>query len=57
MVAVPLLGGAALRLVLGMMTDHWGARRTAIIGMLLTLSRCCSVGCGPTVLPRSCSLD
>jgi len=37
MVAVPLLGGAALRLVLGLMTDHWGARRTAIIGMVLTL--------------------
>jgi len=37
MVAVPLLGGAALRLVLGMMTDHWGARRTAIIGMVLTV--------------------
>jgi NNP family nitrate/nitrite transporter-like MFS transporter len=37
MVAVPLLGGAALRLVLGLMTDHWGARRTAIVGMLLTL--------------------
>ena len=37
MVAVPLLGGAALRLVLGLMTDHWGARRTAIIGMVLTV--------------------
>jgi NNP family nitrate/nitrite transporter-like MFS transporter len=36
-VAVPLLGGAALRLVLGLMTDHWGARRTAIIGLALTL--------------------
>src|SRR5215470_8199603 len=36
-VAVPLLGGAALRLVLGLMTDHWGARRTAIVGLALTL--------------------
>jgi NNP family nitrate/nitrite transporter-like MFS transporter len=36
-VAVPLLGGAALRLVLGLMTDHWGARRTGIIGLVLTL--------------------
>ncbi len=36
-VAVPLLGGAALRLVLGLMTDHWGARRTGIIGLTLTL--------------------
>lgn len=37
-VAVPLLGGAALRLLLGLMTDRWGARRTAIIGMILTLA-------------------
>jgi MFS transporter, NNP family, nitrate/nitrite transporter len=36
-VAVPLLGGAVLRLLLGLMTDHWGARRTAIIGLVLTL--------------------
>jgi NNP family nitrate/nitrite transporter-like MFS transporter len=36
MVAVPVLGGAALRLVLGLMTDRLGARRTAIIGMVLT---------------------
>ncbi len=36
-VAVPLLGGAALRLVLGLMTDHFGARRTGIIGLILTL--------------------
>lgn len=35
-VAVPLLGGSILRLVLGLMTDHIGARRTGIIGMLLT---------------------
>ena len=31
MVAVPMLGGALLRLVLGVLTDHWGARRTAIL--------------------------
>ncbi len=37
MVAVPLLGGALLRLVLGVLTDHMGARRTAILGMVLTL--------------------
>jgi NNP family nitrate/nitrite transporter-like MFS transporter len=36
MLALPLLGGAALRLVLGVMTDRWGAKRTGIIGMLLT---------------------
>src|SRR5438105_3320752 len=37
MVAVPLLGGAILRLVLGVMTDHIGARRTALCGLLLTV--------------------
>jgi NNP family nitrate/nitrite transporter-like MFS transporter len=37
MVAIPLLGGAVLRLVLGVLTDHLGARRTGILGMLLTL--------------------
>ncbi len=36
MVAVPLLGGAILRLALGLLTDRIGARRTAIIGMSLT---------------------
>ena len=36
MVAVPLLGGALLRLVLGLLTDHIGARRTGILGMSLT---------------------
>ncbi|MFI5455988.1 MAG: MFS transporter [Isosphaerales bacterium] len=37
MVAVPLLGGALLRLVLGLLTDHIGARRTGILGMALTI--------------------
>lgn len=37
MVALPILGGAFLRLVLGVMTDHLGARRTGIIGLVLTL--------------------
>ena len=36
MVAVPLLGGALLRLVLGLLTDHIGARRTGLIGLVLT---------------------
>src|SRR5262249_56792689 len=36
LVAVPVLGGAVLRLVLGGMTDHWGARRTALVGMAPT---------------------
>ena len=37
MVAVPILSGALLRLVLGVLTDRWSARRTAILGLLLTL--------------------
>jgi NNP family nitrate/nitrite transporter-like MFS transporter len=37
MLALPLLGGAVLRLVLGGMTDHFGARLTGIIGLVLTL--------------------
>ncbi|HXG12410.1 MAG TPA: MFS transporter [Gemmataceae bacterium] len=37
MVAVPLLGGALLRLVLGLLTDHIGARRSAILGLVLTV--------------------
>jgi len=36
MVAVPLLGGALLRLLLGLLADHIGARRTGILGMALT---------------------
>jgi len=38
MLAIPLLGGSLLRLVLGLLTDHIGARRTAILGLLLTLA-------------------
>jgi NNP family nitrate/nitrite transporter-like MFS transporter len=37
MVAVPLLGGALLRLALGLLTDHVGARRTGILGLTLTI--------------------
>jgi NNP family nitrate/nitrite transporter-like MFS transporter len=37
MVAVPILGGAVLRLVLGVLADHIGSRRTGIIGLALTL--------------------
>ena len=33
MVAVPLLGGALLRLLLGLLTDHIGARCVGILGM------------------------
>src|SRR5512135_3853735 len=37
MVAVPLLGGAVLRLALGLLTDRIGARRTGLLGMSLTI--------------------
>ena len=37
MVAVPLLGGAVLRLALGLLTDRIGARRTGLLGMSLTM--------------------
>lgn len=36
MVGVPILGGSFLRLVLGAMTDHLGAKKTGVIGMVLT---------------------
>jgi NNP family nitrate/nitrite transporter-like MFS transporter len=36
MVATPLLGGALLRLVVGLLADRIGARRTGILGMALT---------------------
>src|SRR6202040_412232 len=34
--AVPVLGGALLRLVFGPLADHIGAKRTALIGLALT---------------------
>jgi MFS transporter, NNP family, nitrate/nitrite transporter len=37
LVAVPLLGGAVLRLLLGVTTDHYGARSTAMAGLIATL--------------------
>jgi NNP family nitrate/nitrite transporter-like MFS transporter len=38
LVAVPLLGGALLRLPMGLLADRVGARRTALLGMLLTVA-------------------
>ena len=38
MVAVPLLAGAALRLVNGVLVDHIGPKRTGIIGQLIVLA-------------------
>src|SRR5437868_10395371 len=37
MLALPLLGGAVLRIVLGLLTERIGARNTAILGMALTV--------------------
>jgi NNP family nitrate/nitrite transporter-like MFS transporter len=36
LVATPLLGGAALRLVMGALTDHVGPRRAGLLGITLT---------------------
>jgi NNP family nitrate/nitrite transporter-like MFS transporter len=38
LLAVPLLGGSLLRIVLGLLTDHIGARRTGMAGLTLTLA-------------------
>lgn len=37
LVATPTLGGALLRLPLGILADYWGGRRTGMLGMLLTV--------------------
>lgn len=37
LVALPILGGAFLRLVLGALTDRIGAKKTALLGLSLTL--------------------
>ena len=37
MVAVPVLSGALLRLVFGALADHAGAKKTALLGLALTL--------------------
>jgi NNP family nitrate/nitrite transporter-like MFS transporter len=34
LVATPMLGGALLRLPMGILADRWGGRRTAMLGML-----------------------
>jgi len=38
MVAIPVLSGAVLRLVAGVMVDHIGPRKTGIVGQLLVLA-------------------
>src|SRR5262245_12215552 len=38
LVAIPILGGAVLRLLFGLLTDSIGARRTGILGLVLTLA-------------------
>jgi NNP family nitrate/nitrite transporter-like MFS transporter len=36
MVALPLLSGAFFRLLLGSLVDHWGPRKSAMLGLTLT---------------------
>src|SRR6476660_8739629 len=38
LVAVPLLGGAVLRIVLGVLADHVGGRRAGLIGLVATIA-------------------
>lgn len=37
LVATPILGGALLRLPMGILADRWGGRRAGMLGMLFTL--------------------
>src|SRR5437667_253372 len=37
MIALPILGGAFIRIILGLMTDRIGAYKTGVIGLVLTL--------------------
>ncbi|MFC4075906.1 nitrate/nitrite transporter [Salinithrix halophila] len=37
LVALPILGGSFFRLILGVLTDRIGAKRTSVLGMILTL--------------------
>jgi NNP family nitrate/nitrite transporter-like MFS transporter len=37
LVATPILGGAILRLPMGILADRWGGKRTGILGMVLTI--------------------
>src|SRR5260370_11401931 len=37
MLAIPLLGGAVFRVILGVLSDHLGCRKTGLLGLTLTL--------------------
>ena len=37
MVAIPILGGSVFRVVMGILTDAIGGKKTAVLGMCLTL--------------------
>jgi len=36
MVAIPVLGGALLRIPMGMLADRWGGKRAGLLGMVIT---------------------
>lgn len=36
-VAVPILSGSVFRIILGILTDRIGPKKTAVIGMLVTM--------------------
>ena len=35
--AIPILGGSVFRIIVGILTDRFGPKRTAIGGMLVTM--------------------
>lgn len=52
MVAVPILGGSVFRIVMGILTDRIGARRTGLIGMSATMLPLCLLWISGTNLPQ-----
>nr|WP_302104589.1 nitrate/nitrite transporter [Polycladomyces sp. WAk] len=52
MVAVPILGGSIFRIVMGLLTDRIGAKRTGLIGMAVTMVPLCLLWLTGTNLPQ-----
>jgi MFS transporter, NNP family, nitrate/nitrite transporter len=52
MVAVPILGGSIFRIIMGLLTDRIGAKRTGLIGMTATMIPLCLLWLMGTNLPQ-----
>ncbi|MDN4593549.1 nitrate/nitrite transporter [Polycladomyces subterraneus] len=52
MVAVPILGGSIFRIIMGLLTDRIGAKRTGLIGMTATMVPLCLLWLTGTNLPQ-----